>query len=49
MGRLDDARAQAAAVMRIDPKFSLERMAKTMRYKNPDDVDRGMDALRKTR
>jgi hypothetical protein len=47
MGRLDDVRAQAAEVVRIDPNFSLVRMAKTMRYKNPADIDRGMDSLRK--
>jgi tetratricopeptide (TPR) repeat protein len=47
MGRAEDARAQAAEVLRINPKFSLERWAKTLRYKNPDDLERTVDALRK--
>ncbi len=47
MGRLEEAQAQAAQVLRLNPKFSLERYAKTIRYKNPADVDRSLDALRK--
>jgi len=47
MGRLEDARAQATQVLRIIPKFSLESFAKKMRFKNPADVDRFIDALRK--
>jgi adenylate cyclase len=47
MGRLEDARVQAAEVLRINPKFSLERWAKTLRYKDPADVERALDALRK--
>ena len=47
MGRVEDARAQAAEVLRINPKFSLERWAKTLRHKNPADVERTVDALRK--
>ena len=47
MGRVEEARAQAAEVLRIYPKFSLERQAKTLRFKNPDDAERYIDALRK--
>jgi len=47
MGRMEDARAHAAEVLRINPKFSLERWAKTIRYKNPADGERTIDALRK--
>ena len=47
MGRMEEARTQAAEVLRINPKFSLERWSKTLRYKNPDDVERTVDALRK--
>jgi len=47
MGRMEDARAQAAEVLRLDPKFSVERWEKTSRLKNPDDRERGADALRK--
>jgi len=34
-------------VLRIQPKFSLERLAKTVPYKNKADRDRVIDALRK--
>ena len=47
MGRVEEARAQAAEVLRLNPKFSLERYAKTLRLKNPDDAKRYIDALRK--
>jgi adenylate cyclase len=46
MGRMEDARAQAAEVLRVDPKFSVERWEKTARLKNPDDRKRIADALR---
>jgi TolB-like protein len=47
MGRMEEAGAQAREVLRISPKFSLERWAKTLRFKNPEDVERYIDALRK--
>jgi TolB-like protein len=47
MGRLEEARTQAAEVLRVDPKFSLERYSTTLRYKNPADKERYIDALRK--
>jgi TolB-like protein/Flp pilus assembly protein TadD len=47
MGRMEEARAQAREVLRINPKFSLERWSKTLRFKNPDEVERYLDALRK--
>ena len=47
MGRMEDARAQAAEVMRIDPRFSLERWGRTLRYRDPADTERVLDALRK--
>ena len=47
MGRVEDARAQATEVLRINPKFSLERFSKTIRFKNAADVERTVDALRK--
>jgi tetratricopeptide (TPR) repeat protein len=45
-GREDEARAEAAEVMRLDPKFSLERYAKALPFIQPE-VDRVIDALRK--
>jgi len=46
-GRDEEARATALDVLRIDPKFSLEGFSKTLVYKNQDDKDRFVDALRK--
>jgi adenylate cyclase len=46
-GREEEARAQAAEVLRIDPKFSLEYFAKTLPYKNQADTELAIDALRK--
>jgi adenylate cyclase len=47
MGRLEEARAQAAQVLRLNPKFSLESFSKTLRIKSPAQVDRFLDELRK--
>jgi hypothetical protein len=47
MGRLEDACGEAAEVLRIDPKFTLERWSRTLRHKNAEDGERVLDALRK--
>jgi adenylate cyclase len=47
VGREDDARAEAVEVMRIDPKFSLERFAKVRPHIDPDNTARFVDSLRK--
>jgi adenylate cyclase len=47
MGRDEDARAQAKEVLRIDPNFSVDSFSKRVFYKNKDDWNRYMDALRK--
>jgi tetratricopeptide (TPR) repeat protein len=47
MGRLEDARTQAAEVLRIDPRFSIGRYATAMTYKQPEHAQRSFDALRK--
>ena len=47
MGRMEEARAQAAQVMRLDPKYTVEHSAKIGRLKNPDDRKRLIDAYRK--
>ena len=47
LGREEEARAAAAEVLRIVPKFSLERFAKTVPYKNQAYRERFVDALRK--
>jgi adenylate cyclase len=44
-GRLDDARAQAAEVLRVQPKFSAERYARRWPYKDKVETERLIDAL----
>jgi len=46
-GQEQEARAAAAEVMKINSKFSLERYAKTLYFKNKSDVDKTLEALRK--
>jgi TolB-like protein len=47
MGREKEARAEAAEVLRINPKFSLDYYAKTLSYKDQSVNDRLVAALRK--
>jgi adenylate cyclase len=47
MGREKEARAEAAEVLRINPKFSLDSYAKRLTYKDQSQVDKLIDALRK--
>jgi len=47
-GREEEARAEAAEVLRIDPKFSLEYFANTLPYKNQADTKLAIDTLRKS-
>jgi len=46
MGRLEDARAQAAEVLRIDPGYSIGRYATVLTYQQPEHAQRSRDALR---
>jgi tetratricopeptide (TPR) repeat protein len=47
MGREKEARAEAAEVLRINPKFSLDQFAPTITYKDQARTDLIRDALRK--
>jgi adenylate cyclase len=47
MGREEEARAAAVEVMKTNPKFSLEWYTKTIYFKNQNDIDKTIDALRK--
>jgi adenylate cyclase len=47
LGREEEARAEAAEVLRINPKFSLERFAKMRVQKDKAALERFIDALRK--
>jgi adenylate cyclase len=46
-GRDEEARVQAAEVLRIYPKFSLKKFAKKVGYKNQEDKERLISALSK--
>jgi adenylate cyclase len=46
-GREEEARIEAAEVIRISPKFSLDYASKTWPVKNQVDKDRFIEALRK--
>jgi TolB-like protein/Tfp pilus assembly protein PilF len=47
LGREEEARAEAAEVLRINPKFTLERIAKRSILKDKATLERYIDALRK--
>jgi adenylate cyclase len=47
MGQEEEARAAAIEVMKINPKFSLEWYAKTIYFKNQNDIDKTIEALQK--
>ena len=46
-GRLEEARAEAAVVMRISPTFSIENQARVSPYKKQEHLDRLVESLRK--
>ena len=47
LGRLEEARAEGAEVLRISPTFSLEVARQNWPYKDPAVVERHVAALRK--
>ncbi len=47
LGRLDEARAAADEVLRIEPDFAIERWKRTAVYKRPEDSERLFDGIRK--
>jgi adenylate cyclase len=47
MGREGEARAEAAEVLRINPKFSLDSFAKILPFKDQSVIDNYINALRK--
>jgi len=46
-GRLEEARAEAAEVLRIQPTFTVESQARVSAYKNQAHLDRLIESLRK--
>ncbi len=47
LGQLDEARTEAAEVLRINPGFTIERYKRLAVHKNPKDVEHRLDGLRK--
>jgi tetratricopeptide (TPR) repeat protein len=47
LDRPDEARAQAAEVLKLKPDFSLATFTKTQSYKNSTDLEHYLDGLRK--
>jgi adenylate cyclase len=47
MGREKEARAEAAEVLRLNPKFSVDSYAKRLTYKDQSVTDNFVDAMRK--
>jgi adenylate cyclase len=47
MGRNEEAHAEVAEVLRINPKFSLEYLARTSAQKDPAILDNMINSLRK--
>ena len=45
--RVKEAYAQAEEIIRINPKYNVEQAAKTFRFKNKEDQERFINALRK--
>jgi hypothetical protein len=45
---MEEARAEAAEVLRIDPQFSVERYARTLSFKNPRPIQKIIENLYKT-
>ena len=46
-GREEEARAEAKEVLKINPKFSIEKFAKRLPYKNQADTEKLVYVMRK--
>src|SRR5262245_31318414 len=46
-GQLEEARTQAAEVLRINPAFTIESYKRLAAHKDPKDVEHRLDGLRK--
>jgi adenylate cyclase len=47
LGKLEEARAEAAEVLRIYPKYTISKNARTLPFKRPEDAEHFFDGLRK--
>jgi adenylate cyclase len=48
LGQLEEARGQAAEVLRLDPKFTICKLRKLAGFKHARDAEHYFDALRKS-
>jgi adenylate cyclase len=46
-GQLEEARAEATEVLRINPRFAIESWKRIAVYKDPKDLEHRLDGLRK--
>jgi tetratricopeptide (TPR) repeat protein len=46
VGRLDEARAETAEVLRINPTFTLAKYAESLTYRDPAHAERSLNGLR---
>jgi tetratricopeptide (TPR) repeat protein len=46
-GQLEEARKEAAEVLRVNPAFTIESWKRLLVYKNPEDTEHRLDGLRK--
>ena len=46
-GQLEEARGEAAEVLRINPRYTIERGKRLAIYRNPEDVEHFLVGLRK--
>jgi adenylate cyclase len=47
LGKLEEARAEAAELLRIDPKWTISKAARLLPFKRPEDAEHLFDGLRK--
>jgi adenylate cyclase len=47
LGQLEEARREAAEVLRVNPRFTIEKFKRLVVFKNPNDAEHLIDGLRK--
>ena len=47
LGQLEEARAEAAEVLRINPGFTIEGRRRFFAFKDPNDIEHLVDGMRK--
>ncbi len=47
LGRMEEARAEVAKLLELQPEFSIRKQAQKLYFKNPADLEHLLDGLRK--